>query len=264
MQDYYQVLGVSEQSTLSVIRIAFEGKVKALRASSLSEAERNAEDRLLRQAFVTLTDPIRKAWYDQKLDKERAALTAVPPRWAAAAVVAVVAAGLTAVAWQIAERSRERDVAYYEGLRIDAEQAKARAAAAVQLAQLAEAKAAREADDALRRDREMRYWMERDRNYSNVQARYNDAYTRSEWDRQRYYVLTEARTTQYVEDRRQRNELVNRYAARAELDRQVQWMENREAEEERIRAEKHYRAQQEAAMIKAREAAELRRSNGLR
>ena len=264
MQDYYQVLGVSEQSTLSVIRIAFEGKVKALRASSLGEAERNAEDRLLRLAFVTLTDPIRKAWYDRKLDKERSALTAVPPKWAAVAVVALIMAGFTALAWQATERSRARDIAYYEGLRIDAEQAKARAAAEVQLAQLAEAKAAREADDAIRRDREVRYWMERDRNYSNVQARYNDAYTRSEWDRQRYYVLTEARTTQYVEDRRQRNEVVNRYVARAELDRQVQWMENREAEEDRIRAGKHYRAQQEAAVIKAREAMELRRTNGLR
>jgi len=264
MQDYYQVLGVSEQSTLAVIRIAFEGKVKALRSSSLGEADRNAEDRLLRQAFVTLTDPIRKAWYDRKLEKEREALTAMPPQWAALAAVAVVTAGFTALAWQTVERSRERDVAYYEGLRLDAEQAKARAAAQVRLAELAEAKAAREVEVALRQDREMRNWIDRDRNYSNVQARYNDAYTRSEWDRQRYYVLTEARTQQYVEDHRQRNDLLNRYAARAELDRQVQWMENREAEEERIRAEKHYRAQSEAAMIKAREAAELRRSNGLR
>ena len=264
MQDYYQVLGVSEQSTLAVIRIAFEGKVKALRASSLGEAERNAEDRLLRLAFVTLTDPIRKAWYDRKLEKQRAALTAEFPKWAAVAAVALVTAGFTALGFQTAERSRERDLAYYEGLRIDAERAKARAAAAVQLAELAEARAAREANDALRRDREVRHWMERDRNYSNAQARYNDAYTRSEWDRQRYYVLTEARTTQYVEDRRQRNEVVNRYVARAELDRQVQWMENREAEEDRIRSEKHYRAQQEAASIKAREAMELRRTNGLR
>ena len=264
MQDYYQVLGVSEQSPVSVIRIAFEGKVKALRASSMSEAERNAEDRLLRQAFVTLTDPIRKAWYDRKLEKEREALTSEVPKWAAVAAVALVTAGFTALGFQTVERSRERDIAYYEGLRIDAEQAKVRAATLVQLAQVAEAKAAREADNALRREREVRDWMERDRNYSSVQARYNDAYTRSEWDRQRYYVLAEARTEQYVEDRRQRNDLVNRYAARAELDRQVQWMENREAEEDRIRAERHYRAQQEAASIKFREALELRRTNGLR
>lgn len=264
MQDYYRVLGISEQATPAVIQIAFEGKLKALHKSSLPESERMAEDRLLRQAFVTLTHPARRTWYDMQLERDRASLTDVSPRWRAVAIVAIVTAGFTSVAWSTVERSKERDRLYAEGLRVEAEQAKARAAAAVQLAQIAEDKAIREAELALRRERDTRYWMERDRSWGNAQSRYNEVAARNDWYQERYYVLAEARTQQSIEDRRQRNELSNRYAAQAELNRQVQWMENREAEESRIRAEKHYRAQLEAAQIKAREAAELRRTNGLR
>ncbi|QJR10617.1 hypothetical protein DSM104443_01681 [Usitatibacter rugosus] len=264
MQDYYQVLGVSEQATPAVIQIAFEGKLKALHQCPMNETERMAEDRLLRQAFVTLTHPARKTWYDMQLERDRAALTAMPPRWRAVAIVAMVTVGFTSFAWHAVDRSQERDRRYAEALRVEAEQAKVRAEAAVQLAQLAEAKEAREAEYALRREREMRYWIERDRNYSNAQSRYNEVASRNEWYSQRHYVLTEARTERYIEDRRQRSELINRYAAQAEVNRQVQWMENREAEEAYIRSDKHYRAQQEAAQIKAREAAELRRTNGLR
>ena len=46
MNNYYQALGVSENATPEILKIAFEGKLKALGKAKLSDAERKSEAHL--------------------------------------------------------------------------------------------------------------------------------------------------------------------------------------------------------------------------
>ena len=82
MTDYYAVLGVSRQATPSVLRIAYEGKLKGLAKSNLSEAERQAEAKQIESAFATLSDPLRRERHDERLEaavrKEENRARAVP------------------------------------------------------------------------------------------------------------------------------------------------------------------------------------------
>src|SRR6266550_2758820 len=70
MKSYYEALGIAENATPAMVKIAYEGKMKALARDAPPQAERKAEERLLQQAFTTLFDPAKKAWYDKQLERE--------------------------------------------------------------------------------------------------------------------------------------------------------------------------------------------------
>lgn len=73
MDDYYDRLGVQPDATPALIRITFEGRMKALAREKLPEAERRAEEKRLQEAFAVLSNPAKRAWYDKQRAGEAAA-----------------------------------------------------------------------------------------------------------------------------------------------------------------------------------------------
>ena len=131
MNNYYQALGVSENATPEILKIAFEGKLKALAKGKLSEAERKAEETLLRQAFGVLSNPTRRAAYDAQLegaaDREAASSRKTAIGIVAGVVVAIVGGvACTCPSGEQAERIRREEA------RIERRPRHAAAGAAVQ------------------------------------------------------------------------------------------------------------------------------------
>ena len=103
MTDYYEALGVANDATAAIVKIAFEGKMKAL-AKAPASPERQAEERLLQQAYATLSNAQKREWYDRQLearDKPRSSIP-VPVMIGALVVVAAIAGG-----WYLSHRSAD-------------------------------------------------------------------------------------------------------------------------------------------------------------
>ena len=113
MHDYYLLLGIARNASAQVVKFAFEGRMKALGdpAYAASPGEKREEERLLKEAFVTLSMAAKRGPYDAKLaafEGQGGAVATSRPAWyvpaMAVACLALVAAGL----WVNHSRDKER------------------------------------------------------------------------------------------------------------------------------------------------------------
>jgi hypothetical protein len=262
MQNFYAALGVTHDVTPQVARIAYEGKVKALGRSSLSDAERRAEERLLTQAYAALSDPAKKDWYDKQWMKhaereEHEARTSGRRGWYIAAALSVLLVG--AVTYYYVNRANARERIRLEEVRLANEKAAADKAAELYQATLDAAKES----DAARRDLLARQQAARERAYSDSLSRSDQARAYAEQSRQRSAEIAAERQRQADEQRVKYQEESDRRRAQMELDRQKRYFDQQQREEEYARAERAARVQYEADR-RAREAAIAARQNANR
>ncbi|HEX7605073.1 MAG TPA: DnaJ domain-containing protein [Usitatibacter sp.] len=259
MENYYQVLGVPRTASASIVKIAYEGKLKALAKAELPDAERRVEERALEQAYVTLSNPAKKEWYDRQLDShaegEEAAVASSHYRgWFVAAALALIL--ISGIGYYFVDRANTREKLRLEEQRIALEREKAQAQAEAERVRLQLSEDAQR----FRQESETRAAALRERAYSDhsEQAARDRAVQNQ--------VLggsmnaAEQRQQQANEDRDRRLAEQQRRQAQADVDRQKAWTRQRELEDERIRADRAYRAQREAEIARAKEAAERRRS----
>ena len=257
MQNYYELLGVSRDATPRIVTIAYEGKLKALAKSGLSEAERLEEGRNLERAHVTLSNPAKKAWYDKQL--EGAPAHGPADRRGLYATLAVVLVLVAGGAWYSLERSKARELVRLEEQRIAVEQERIRHQAEIEKARLLETQQAREQGYDYRRESAAASRAERERRADEYRRRYEDSAAMRDQVGARVLNTYDERERQMREDRERRLADEERRKALAEVERQKRFVAEREREEERIRTERHYRAQREAAEVSRREAMEAAR-----
>jgi hypothetical protein len=258
MENYYQVLGVPRSASASIVKIAYEGKRKALANAELSEAERRAEERALEQAYVTLSNPAKKEWYDGKIDshaevEDAAVASSHFKGWFVAAALALVL--ISGIGYYFVERASAREKLRLEEQRIAVEREKAQAQAEAERVRLQLAEDAQR----FRQESETRAAALRERAYSDR----SDQMARDRAVQNQVLGgavnAAEQRQQQANEDRDRRLAEQQRRQAQADVERQKAWTRQRELEDERIRADRAYRAQREAEIARAKEAAERRR-----
>ena len=259
MQNCYATLGVTQDVTPQVAKIAYEGKLKALAKAGLAEAERLAEERALTQAYVTLSNPAKKDWYDKQWMKhgereEQAAAVHHKRGWLVASVLSVLLVG--AVTYYYVHRAGERERLRLEEQRIANERALIDKAAELEQQRIDAAKDAEQA----RQDLRERQQAARERAYSDSLNRYDQNRSSSEQARARQAELSEQRQRQYDEQRARSQDEIERRRAQAEVDRQKRFVQEREYEERRAAAEREARVRYEADR-RAREAAIEARRN---
>jgi hypothetical protein len=262
MLNYYQVLGVAHDASDKIIRIAYEGKTKNLGKAQLSESERGNEERLLEQAYVTLSNPAKRSWHDKQLaDEEHAVLDAARTRnrlgWFTAAVLTLLL--VAGFGYYSVQRVGEKERLRLEELRIVNAKAKEEARAQAEEERLAQEKAAfeyRQQSDASRQ-------YARDRAYMDRQGRYNRDSAFQDQVRSRTLNSWDRRESNAEEDRSRYLSEADQRKAWQEVERQKRFVAEREHEEERIRTERYYRVQREAEMARARERETPENESGL-
>jgi hypothetical protein len=255
MLNYYQVLGVAQDASDKIIKIAYEGKLKSLGKAELSENARRNEERLLEQAYVTLFNPAKRSWHDKQLAaREDEAADSARARnrmgWLAAAVFAILLVGGSS--YYAVQRVDERERLRLEELRIANTKAREDARAEAEAQRLAQEKAAFE----YRQQADARSNYAKDRAYMDRAGRYNRDSAFQDEVRYRTLNTWDRREANYEEDRSRHLSEADRRKAWAEVERQKRFVEEREREEERVRTERHYRAQRDAEAIRAREVAD--------
>jgi len=249
MNDYYQLLGVSRAATPSVVKIAYEGKLKALERAGLSEPDRALERKELEKAFVTLGNPSKKAWYDERLDQHEAAATRGSSRPLVVGALLAVMAVLGAT-WFLVDRAHERERQRLEQERLALEREKAQKAAELEQSRLQQGQQVidlvRDSADSARAARERAYadGLRRVEAYDaqRREAEARAASARAERERQ----VKESRDRMQAENDRRR--------ALAEVERQKRFVQQREYEDERARADRYARAQSEKRQRELQEA----------
>ena len=259
MQDFYATLGVTHDVTPQIAKIAYEGKLKALGKSGLSDAEKRAEERLLGQAYATLSNPAKRDWYDKQWLEhgEREAQAAVASNrrgWYVASVLSVLLVG--SLTFYYVNRANERERLRLEEIRIANEKDAAARKAELEQAALEAAKDA----DAKRVELANRQQAARERAYSDSLSRTDQARAYAEQSRMRNMELTAQRQQQYDEQRQRIQDENERRKAQAEVDRQKRYLAEREREEQRAAAEREARVRYEADR-RAREEAIAARQN---
>lgn len=258
MENHYQALGVPRSASASVVKIAYEGKLKALAKADLSDSERRAEERALEQAYVTLSNPAKKEWYDGRIDShaegEAAAVASSNHKgWFAAGALALIL--ISGIGYFFVDRANARERLRLEEQRIAIERERVQAEAEAERTRLQQAEDAQH----FRQDSATRAAALRERAYSDRANQ--SAHDTAVRDQVIGHSISAAdqRQQQANEDRDRRLAETQRRQAQAEVDRQKQWTRQREIEEERIRADRAYRAQLEAEIARAKDAAERRR-----
>jgi len=258
VDNYYQVLGVPRSASASIVKIAYEGKLKALAKAELSEAERRAEERALEQAYVTLSNPAKKEWYDRQIDahaevEEAAVASSHYKGWFAAAALALVL--ISGIGYYFVERANAKEKMRLEEQRIVLEREKAQAQAEAERVRLQLTEDAQR----FRQESETRAAALRERAYSDR----SEQMARDRAVQGQVFGgainAAEQRQQQANEDRDRRLAEQQRRQAQADVDRQKAWVRQRELEDERIRADRAYRAQRDAEIARAKDAAERRR-----
>jgi curved DNA-binding protein CbpA len=254
MQNYYELLGVSRTASPSVVKIAYEGKLKALERAELPEAEKAAERRELERAYVTLGNPAKKTWYDGQLDRrvdaDAAAMESSSRRGLTiASVVAVVA--VAAIGWYFVDRARERERIRLDEQRIALEREAVHKADEIERVRLEQAQQRID----LQRDTTSANLAARERAYNDARAR-SDASQQAQLRREVYSAQVNADRAQQSKDRADRAAAeADRRRAQAEVERQKKFVRQREIEDERARQDRYMRAQYEDIKRKAAEAA---------
>ncbi len=245
MQNYYELLGVSHDATPAIVKIAYGGKMKALAAAGLPEAERKAEERLLEQAHITLSNPAKKEWYDKQLAgaQPEPGYSGKKGLIAAAAAVAVLVAG---GAWYSLERSKVREAVRLEEQRLVVEQEKLRQQVEIEKARLLDTQQGRGQGYDYRRESNEANRAERERRAAEAQQRAEEGRAFRDQARDRVIKTYDEREQQQREDRARRLSDDDRRKALAEVERQKRFVAEREREDERIRTERYYRVQREA------------------
>lgn len=268
VRDFYEVLGVPRDASPKLVQLAFEGKMKALAdpAYAASPAEKREEERLLKEAFVTLSNPAKRGPYDEKLAafEEQASAAPSRPAWLVPAVAAalVVAIGGGILSRHLEDRERQR----VEAERQARQEEEARLRAIAREEREREMTAQREAREAEMQARNEQYRTQRERadferwrSSVDQQARYGES-LRQQQDRNALYEAQRAESQRrQAEERERREEESRRRQALSEVERQKEFLRRQEMEEERLRAERHYRAQQEAREREYRQMLEERR-----
>ena len=260
MTNCYQVLGVSENATAEILKIAYEGRLKALAKARMGEAERKAEEALLRQAYGTLTNPARRAAHDAQLEGavEREARSSRNTTIAVAAGLAVVLLG--GIAWYFSDRSARAERIRLEEARIarEADDLRRQVEADKMAKERRDRDAAYAQDAAYRKEAEDRRRVERERSNYNREVERAQAAV----DREAAY---QSRQEQQKASERERAEMRDRMqserdlaAAKRDVDRQKRYLETQEREEQRAREERHHRATRDAEAARERDAARER------
>jgi hypothetical protein len=258
MNNHYEALGVQRDAGPSIVKIAYEGKLKALAKAGLADAERQAEERLLERAYATLSDDIKRERYDQQLDQhlerqEEAARNAGGRGWIVAVVAVLIVAGSFGAYINNRNNARERIRLEEERIARDRDEAK-RQVEAEEAQRVAEREAAQfRAEQQERNDARMRERRDSSSRYAS------DYDFRAQQDAHKRALDYAAEQREREEDAKQRGYARqaedDRRRAQAEVERQKRFVSDREREEERIRAERAYRAQHEADLARAREIA---------
>lgn len=233
MSDYYALLGVSREAQPAVVKIAYEGKLKALAAADLDAAARAAEERELHAAYVTLSNPGKKDWYNRQLEGHAAREAAVGSRQVRNIVlVALVLVAMVAGAWIWHSQQRAQELARLEAQRLTLERERLAIQAEVERAKVEAAQA--------RQDKSLDYLKARDDRARELAAQRQqaaaEARERVDFQRQQVIDMQAERERQRAEelDRRRADQDLRR--AQADARRQEQWVKQREMEEERARA----------------------------
>ncbi|HEX4780995.1 MAG TPA: hypothetical protein VH301_09600 [Usitatibacter sp.] len=268
MQNYYEMLGVPHDATPAVAKIAYDGKLKALARAGLPEAERQREERDLNKAYVTLSTPVKKDWYDNQWAlhterREKAARSSQRSTWIGAGVVASIL--VVGLAYVLVHRANERERVRLEESRIALEQEKARKKSVIEEARLQ----LQQDSEAYRQEMGQRLQAQREQAYRDQQSRISSDRAFQQQVQGRALNTFDERSTQFNADRQRAIEYEDkrraeddRRKALAEVERQKRFVAEREREDERIRAERAYRVQREQELAKAREAAAARRAAG--
>lgn len=264
MEDFYQVLGIPRGASAQLVRIAFEGKMKALDDPRfpLTPEARRAEELLLKNAHVTLTVDAKRAVYDEKLDaflaNPKAGKAGMPrlrnSHFAFISIlVAVVVLGIGA---QLVERSRERDRLKLEQERLAVERDRMAKQLELDEERFKDAQARKDYADEQTRQRNEQYRVSRERadydrwrNATDAQSRYSDRQSSAAEMRSAY-------EQRYAEERARQQEYQERMAAQREVERQKQYLRQKEYDEERARVERHNRVQMEEYQRKMQKAQE--------
>jgi curved DNA-binding protein CbpA len=235
MNNYYQLLGVSRGASPSVVKIAYEGKLKALAASGLDEAQRKAEAKELEKAYVTLSNDAKAKWYDAQLEKQAAAESAAPGRGTVIAVAVVMALFAAGIGWYFVERTHKIEALRVEGERLKAEQVRLLAEREREEREkdLERARLEQQQNPGTRR-LEIRVRGD-ERDQALRERAYNDAQSYREEAQKRTLQTYDRREQQAQEDRYRRQAEEDRRRAQAEVERQKRFVRERELEEERAR-----------------------------
>jgi hypothetical protein len=246
MQSYYELLGVAHDANPQIVKIAYGGKLKALAAAGLPEAERKAEERLLEQAYVTLSNPAKKSWYDKQLAGAQAEPGGGSARKGLIAAVAIVAVLIAGGAWYSLERSKVREAVRLEEQRLAIEQERLRHQLEIEKARLEDTQQGRDQGYGYRRENDQANRAERERRAEEARARAEEGRTFRDQARDRVIQTHDEREAQRREDRARAQADQDLRKARAEVERQKRFVAEREREDERIRTERYYRVQREA------------------
>jgi hypothetical protein len=255
MLNYYQVLGVPHDASDKIIKIAYEGKTKALVKAGLSEIEARKEQRLLDQAYATLFNPAKRSWHDkqlatQQVDEVESARTRSRKGWVAAGIMSILF--VAAMSYVAVERVNQREQIRLEELRIANAKAKEDARAAEEEQRLANERASL----AYRREADASRNYARDRAYLHSYDRYSRDWAFTDDVRSRTLNSWDTRERQREEDRTRYLAEADQRKAWQDVERQKRFVAEREREEERVRLERHYKAQREADVNRSRAVAE--------
>jgi hypothetical protein len=137
MDNYYQLLGITRNATAIEVKAAFQRKMKALDSSPVQGEHRQSQEKMLRQAFLTLLDVGRRAKYDKQVDAAAGpvvVLDEAPPQGVSVLTVTFVVALLVATGaggWYMMHRSaaKQAEARAEEAARIKAARERAQTAA---------------------------------------------------------------------------------------------------------------------------------------
>jgi colicin import membrane protein len=253
MRDHYETLGIPRNASERMVQLAFEGKMKALADPdyAASARERSREETRLREAFATLSHPLKRVAYDARLAAADTGGDDDAEGWLTRGRLALIAILLVVVAggwiWNERLRAREREeIARADRAREEARQAvwkeRAEAAEARREAQRLE----EEAGAAAGRQWQERTDLERERAASEAQRRAQEAQAVSAeaYARDRESLARAAR--ERAEQQALSAEEEKRRAAQMEVERQKAYLRGLELDEERARAARHEQALREA------------------
>lgn len=251
-RDYYEILGIRPTATDASIRRAVDTAKDQIAAdATLSPLEREARLAELKTAAEILCSPAKRDRYDAATQMASvpetggaAALLAAPLTWIVLAAAMLGAGGLY---WQY---DRAQTALRIERERVAAEQQEQRRMQELEAKRVAEKqrlldelRAQREADDKQRKvtneilsaESQKKQYVADERYIAPAPSRYDSS--RSDYENQRQMGM-QAWQRMMEERKQQYEDEINLYRARAEVERQKRYVEQREREDQYTRAKR--------------------------